>query len=121
LPNWAERGVFTKKLNHQPQITRGEAFHLRQVVVQVGGEPRQDSRAPTFNFLSLRQHTADFPIEHEHTGIARHRSAHLGGADALLDVGQQPGVIPNGGGRNRFALWNGFAHATSIRLSSSRM
>jgi len=37
--------------------------------------------------------------------LHRHRGAHLRGADALLDVGQQPGVVPGGGGRNRFALW----------------
>ena len=119
LPNWTEAGVFVKKLDHQAKIAGGETFHVGQVVVQIICEPGQDSSAPAFVFLPLRQHAADLPIEHEHAGVAGHRRPHLRGANALLDVGQQRGVVPNGGRRNGLA--HGFAHATSDRLSSSRM
>jgi len=47
---------------------------------------------------------------------AQVRTAMAGNASMLMlywEIG--------GGGRNRFALWNEFAHATSIRMCSSRM
>ena len=57
------------KLHHELDVSFGEAFHFRQFVPQLAGEPGNDSGTPARSSLPLADQAADVPVKANQFGV----------------------------------------------------
>ena len=77
---------------HVLQVARREALDLGERGVQIGTEPVDDMRAPTFPLLPCEDVAADGPVEQNKFCVDRERGLDLRGADAGLQIVEPRGV-----------------------------
>ena len=88
-----ESGVRLEKGFHPPEVGSRKAAHAGKLRPQIGGELFHHRLAPAFNILPLHDHPPDVPVQADQLLVDRLEGFILGGADALLDLGQQARVV----------------------------
>ena len=93
---WCEffqTGVCLEKGLHPPEVGGRKATHAGKLCPQIGGKLFHHRLAPAFDILPFHDHPADIPVQTDQLLVDRLESFILGGADALLDLGQQARVV----------------------------
>lgn len=80
------------KSSHSINIGTRKAGQIRKFPLQFGGEFVDDGGAPAFVFLFGDDGAADVPVELDEFAVDGEGGADLGGADAVLEVGEEGGV-----------------------------
>ena len=89
---------------HAPEVAGGEARDAGEGGGEVAGHALDDARAPALPLLLGGQVSPDLPVEQQQLAVDGQGGAQLGGADALLEVGEEGGVAGGGGfSRGEFA------------------
>ena len=88
-----QAGVRLKKSFHPPEVGDQKAAHAWKLRPQIGGELFHHHLASALGLLPLHDQPADVPVQADQFLVDRFEGFILGGADALLDLGEQARVL----------------------------
>jgi len=77
---------------HVVQIAAGQAGHVEELGAQVDGQPVDDLSAPAL-LLPVEACPPDRPVQGEQLGVDGPLRSEAGGADLLLELFEQRGVV----------------------------
>ena len=86
------------KSSHVAKVSGGESLHVGEGLAQVGCEPVDDARAPTFPSLSRENLAADAMVEAHEFFVHRERGACACALDVALQRGEPACVLLGNGG-----------------------
>jgi hypothetical protein len=71
---------------HVPEAPWAEPLNTGKLGAEILGKPVNHLRSPAFGLLPVQDVAANRPVQQNEFPVDGKRGAHLGGADALLDV-----------------------------------
>ncbi len=83
--NWAIRKRLGKEL-HGQKVARGQATHVREGFLKVGGKAVDDFGSPCGFLLAGENDFPGVPLGFDHNGISRENGADAGVAEVGLDL-----------------------------------
>jgi hypothetical protein len=89
--NWAFRESLGKEL-HGEKVPRGQAAHVREGFLKIGGKAVDDFGSPSGFLLAGENDFSGVPIRFDHNRIGRENGADAGVAEVGLDLLKRGGV-----------------------------